>query len=143
MDGRKRADFARDCVWRQNKIDKSGTNGAARHGIELCARFSLREGQTAGRLDRTQTGCPVTAGAGKHDPDRSRPAFFGKRFKKMIDREVEFLCALDQRELAILGDHAFVRWLHINRVWLWRDCSVTSVTGIDVALPSRFGSRLP
>ena len=59
------------CVRRQDNIDKTGTNGAARHRIELCAGFSLREGQTAGRLDRTQTGCPVAAGSGKHDPDRS------------------------------------------------------------------------
>ena len=64
------SDFARDCVRRQDNIDKTGTNGAARHRIELCAGFSLREGQTAGRLDRTQTGCSVAAGSRKHDPDR-------------------------------------------------------------------------
>ena len=38
-------------------------------------------------------------------------------------RDVESLCAGDQCQLAILGDHAFVRRLHINGIWLWRDCS--------------------
>src|SRR5438552_15067576 len=38
----------------------------------------------------------------------------------MVDRDVESFCAADQRELPIFRDDTFVRWLHINRVWLWR-----------------------
>src|SRR5438093_2256365 len=92
-------DFARDCVWRQNEIDKSRANCAARHRVELCALFGLREGQTACRLDGTQTGGAVTAGPGKHDADSVRSAFFSERLKKVVDRDVESLCALDQCQL--------------------------------------------
>src|SRR4030095_10181434 len=116
-------DFTRDCVWRQNDVHKAGANCAARHGIELCALFSLREGQTARGLDRTQTSGAVTAGPGKHDANPARPALFSKRFKKVVDRDVESLCAADQSELAILGDHALVRRMHIKGVLLWRACS--------------------
>ena len=115
-------DFARDCVWRQNEIDKSRANCAARHGIELCALFGLREGQTARRLDCTQTRGSVTAGPGKDDANPARSAVFSERFKKVVDRDVEFLRATDQCELAVLGDHTFVRRLHVNSVWLWRNC---------------------
>ena len=88
-------ELARDFVWRQNQIDKTGANCAARHRVELRALFSLREGQTAGRFDRTQPGRSVAAGPGKHDADRARSAFFSERFKKMIDRDVESLRAAD------------------------------------------------
>ena len=36
-------------------IDKAGANRAARHRAEFRARFTLREGQAAGGLDRTQS----------------------------------------------------------------------------------------
>src|SRR2546423_710285 len=116
-------DLAGDCLWRQNEIDETGANCASWHGIELCAFFGLREGQTARCFDCTQICGSVTAGPGKHDANPARAAFFSERFKKVIDRDVEFLCATDQCELAIFGDHTFVRWLHIYSVWLWHNCS--------------------
>ena len=57
------SNFASDCVGRQNQIDKAGAYCAARHRVELCALFSLREGQTACRLDCTQTSGAVAASA--------------------------------------------------------------------------------
>ena len=66
-------DFARDCVWRQNNVHKAGANCAARHRIELCALFTLREGQTASCFDRAQTSGAITAGSGKHDADSRDP----------------------------------------------------------------------
>src|SRR4029077_9255220 len=116
-------DFSRDCIWRQNNVHKSGANCAARHGVELCALFSLREGQPASCFDRAQTSSAIAPGSGKHDADSARSAIFSERFKKMVDGDVESLCAADQCQLPILGDDAFVRWLHINGIWLWRDCS--------------------
>src|SRR5436309_15952194 len=96
-------DFARDRIGRQNNIDKTGANGAARPRIELRARFSLREGQTAGCFDLTQSGRPIAASPGKHDANRTTAAFLGKRYKKVIDRDAESLFAADQRKLAIFG----------------------------------------
>ena len=78
-------DFPRDGVRRQNDVHKAGANCAARHGIELCALFTLREGQTASCFDRAQTSRAITAGSGKHDADTPRSAFFSERFKKMVD----------------------------------------------------------
>src|SRR5437764_6518430 len=113
-------DFACDSVRWQNKIDKTGANCAARHSVELRALFTLREGQTAGCFDRTQTGRAVTAGSGKHDADTMRAAFFSERLEKVVNRDIEFLAAADQCELAIFRDHALAGWLHVNRVWFWR-----------------------
>src|SRR6184192_3631416 len=67
------------------------------------------------------TGSDGTAGPGKHDADSTRSAFFSERLKKVVDRDIEFLRAADQCELAIFGDYTLVGWLHINRVWFWRD----------------------
>src|SRR5882724_1177901 len=113
--------FASDSVRWQNKVDKTGANCATRHRIELCALFSLSKGQAAGCFDRAQTGRAVTAGPGKDDTDSTRSAFFSERLKKVVDRDIEFLRAADQCEFAIFGDHTLVGWLHINRVWFWRN----------------------
>src|SRR5439155_16734729 len=102
------------------KIDKSGADRAPRHCVELRSLFILGEGQTAGRFDRAQTGRAVTSGSGEHDADGARSTFFGKRFEKVIDPDVEPLLTLNQFECAIFGDDAFIRRLHVNSVWFWR-----------------------
>src|SRR5207248_5655924 len=104
----------------QSKIDKSRPDRTPRHGVELRALFTLGEGQTAGRFDRAQTSRAVTAGSGKHDADGARPAFFGERFKEMVDPNIEAFLTLNQPELAILSDDAFARRLDVNSVRLWR-----------------------
>src|SRR5512133_1629256 len=89
-------DFLRDPARRQDDIDKTSANGAARHGIELRALFTLGEGQSASRLDRAQTSRSVCARPGKDYTDRARAALFRQRFKKMIDREIELFCSANQ-----------------------------------------------
>src|SRR6266542_3124103 len=103
-------DFARNFARRQNKIDKAGANRTPRHRVELRALLILGERQTTSRLDRAQTGRAVAAGSGEHDPDRTRPVFFSERLKKMIDRDVESLCSVDQSEHAVLRNYTLVRW---------------------------------
>src|SRR5437762_949801 len=110
------SDLTRDFVRRENEIDEAGANCAAWHSVELCALFSLRERQTAGRFDRTQTGGPVAAGPRQHDTDCTRPIFLGERFKKVVDREIESLRSADQGKRTVLCDHALVWRLHVNRI---------------------------
>src|SRR5207249_6644643 len=109
-------DFARNVARRQNKIDKAGTDGAPRHRVEHRALLILGERQTASRFDRAQTSRAVAAGSGEHDPDRTRSVFFSERLNKMIDRDVESLCSVDQSEHAVLRNYTLVRWLDVNGV---------------------------
>src|SRR5256885_2578405 len=66
---------------------------------------------TAGRFDRAQTGRAVTAGSGKHDADSARSTFFGERFKKVVDRNVEPFFTSNQRsEERRVGKECRSRW---------------------------------
>ncbi len=116
-------DLARNFPWRQDKIDKPRANRAPRHGIELRALFILGEGQTAGRFDCAQPGGAVAPSSGENDANRARSTFFGERFKKVVDPNIESFLTLNQSERAIFGDDAFIRRLHVNGVWPWRRCS--------------------
>src|SRR5207253_2260235 len=113
-------DLARNFPWREDKIDKPRANRAPRHRIELRALFTLGEGQSAGRFDCAQPGGAIAAGPGENDANRTRSTFFGERFKKMIDRNVQPFLASNQCQRAILGDDAFVRRLDVDRVRFWR-----------------------
>ena len=81
-------DFSRNLARWQNHIDKTRANCAPWHRIELRTRV-LCESDTARCLNRAQTSSPVAAGSGKEDADGAGPALFRKRFKKMIDREIQ------------------------------------------------------
>src|SRR5207244_5910071 len=91
-------DFARNFARRQNKIDRACADRVARHRVELRALFILGERQATSRFDRAQTSRAVAAGSGKHDADSARSTFFGERFKKVVDCNVEPLLTSDQCE---------------------------------------------
>src|SRR5437764_2192370 len=90
-------DFARNFARRQNEIDKACADRAPRHRVELRALLILGERQTAGRFDRAQPRSAIAAGSGEDDADGARSTFFGERFKKVVDSNVEPLLTLNQR----------------------------------------------
>jgi hypothetical protein len=76
-----------DLLGRQDGVDQTGGDDAARHAVELGRLRILGHQETAGVVDGHRTARAVRAGAGEDDADGVIAELLGQRTEEQIDRQ--------------------------------------------------------